>query len=87
MQLLVRARDAQFEPLDNANVAVRVQTPDGHKIELVAESSDRSPGQYETLFAPRAPGMYRATITVTAADNSEVGQREVGWTVEPQTEE
>ncbi|TXT16630.1 MAG: membrane protein [Planctomycetota bacterium] len=87
VQLLVRARDAQFEPFDNANVAVRVQTPDGHKIELVAESSDRSPGQYETLFAPRAPGVYRATITVTAADGSEVGEREVGWTVEPQTEE
>ncbi len=87
VQVLVRARDAQFEPLDNANVALRVQTPDDHKIELVAESSDRSPGQYEALFAPRAPGVYRATITVTAADGSEVGQREIGWTVEPQTEE
>ncbi|MBC7821599.1 MAG: hypothetical protein IAG10_32335 [Planctomycetaceae bacterium] len=87
VQVLVRARDAQFEPLDNANVGLRVQTPDGHKIELVAESSDRSPGQYEALFAPRAPGVYRATITVTAADGSEVGQREIGWTVEPQTEE
>ena len=87
VQIVVRARDAQFEPLDNANVAIRVQAPDGHKIELVAESSDRSPGQYETLFTPRASGVYRATITVTAADNSEVGQREIGWAVEPQTEE
>ncbi len=87
VQVLVRARDAQFEPLDNANVALRVQTPDGHKIELVAESSDRSPGQYEALFAPRVPGVYRATIAVIAADGSEVGQREIGWTVEPQTEE
>lgn len=87
VRLLIRARDAQFEPLDNAKVAVRVQTPDGHKIELVAESSDRSPSQYETLFAPRVPGVYRANIIVTAADGSEVGQREVGWTVEPQTEE
>ena len=87
VQIVVRARDAQFEPLDNANIAIRVQAPDGHKIELVAESSDRLPGQYETLFAPRAPGVYRATITVTAADNSEVGQREIGWAVEPQTEE
>lgn len=87
VQILVRARDEKFEPLDNAHVALRVQTPDGHKIELIAESSDRSPGQYESLFAPRAAGVYRATITVTAADGSEVGQREIGWTVEPQTEE
>ena len=87
MQVLVRARDAQFEALDNAHVALRVQTPDDRKVELVAESSDRSPGQYEATFAPRVPGVYRATITVTAADGSEVGQREIGWSVEPQTEE
>lgn len=87
VQVLVRARDAQFEALDNAHVALRVQTPDDRKVELVAESSDRSPGQYEATFAPRAPGVYRATITVTAADGSEVGQREIGWSVEPQTEE
>lgn len=87
VQVLVRARDAQFESLDNAHVAMRVQTPDDRKVELVAESSDRSPGQYEATFAPRASGVYRATITVTAADGSEVGQREIGWTVEPQTEE
>ena len=87
VQILVRARDAQFEPLDNAHVLLRVQTPDSHTIELIAESSDRSPGQYEALFAPRVPGVYRATVIVTAADSSEVGQREIGWTVEPQTEE
>ena len=87
VQVLVRARDAQFESLDNAHVALRVQTPDDRKVELVAESSDRSPGQYEATFVSRAPGVYRATITVTAADGSEVGQREIGWTAEPQTEE
>ncbi|MBI5758236.1 MAG: hypothetical protein HZA46_06945 [Planctomycetales bacterium] len=31
--------------------------------------------------------MYVASVTVTAADGSEVGQREIGWSVEPQTEE
>ncbi len=87
VEVLVRARDAQFEPLDNAHVLLRVQTPDEHQIELIAESSDRSPGQYAALFAPRVPGVYRATVIVTAADSSEVGQREIGWTVEPQTEE
>ncbi len=87
VQLQIRARDLQYEPLDNAQVMLRVQTPDDRKIELAAESSDQSPGQYQTVFTPRAPGAYRATITVTAADGSEVGQREIGWTVEPQTEE
>lgn len=87
VQIVVRSRDNQFEPLDNAHVALHVLAPNDHTIDLVAESSDRSPGQYEATFAPRAPGMYVASVTVTAADGSEVGQREIGWSVEPQTEE
>lgn len=87
MQIVVRARDAQFEPLDNANVVLHVQTPDQRKIDVTAESSERTPGQYETTFASRVAGAYRAQVVVTAADGSEVGRREIGWTVEPQTDE
>ena len=83
----MRARDAQFEPLDNASVTLHVKTADGREIELAAESSERTPGQYEATFAPRESGTYRAVVTVTAADGSEVGRRETGWSVEPQTEE
>ncbi len=86
-QIVVKARDAQYAPLDNASVTLRVKTPAGRDIELVAESSDRAPGQYEATFAPREPGVYRAQVAVTAADGSEVGRRETGWSVEPQTEE
>lgn len=87
IQIFVRARDDKFEPLDNANVKLQVQTPEKRQIDLLAESSDVGPGQYAALFAPREPGAYRAKVTVTAADGSEVGQREIGWSVEPQTEE
>lgn len=87
LQIVVRVRDAEFEPLDNATVRLRVTTPDDREIELAAESSDRAPGQYEATFAPRESGAYRAVVTVAAADGSEVGRRETGWSVEPQTEE
>jgi hypothetical protein len=86
-QIVVRARDAQFEPLDNAIVTLHVKTADGREIELAADSSERTPGQYEATFAPRESGTYRAVVTVAAADGSEVGRRETGWSVEPQTEE
>ncbi len=86
-QIRVRARDPQFEPLDNATVLVRVETPDKKQIELAVEASGRTPGQYETTFIPKAPGNYRVLATVTGADGSEVGRREAGWVVEPQTEE
>jgi uncharacterized membrane protein len=86
-EIIVRARDKQFEPLDNADVKLKVRTPDKREIELVAESSDKGSGMYQATFTPRAAGAYRATVTVTAADGSEVGQRETGWSVEPETEE
>jgi uncharacterized membrane protein len=87
VEIVVRARDKQFEPLDNAEVKLKVKTPDQREIELVAESSDKAPGAYQATFAPRAAGAYRATVSVTAADGSEVGSRETGWSVEPETEE
>jgi uncharacterized membrane protein len=87
VQISVRARDKQFEPLDNATVTLKVETPDKRQIELAAEASDAAPGRYEATFAARAPGVYRAQIIVNDADGSEVGRRETGWSVEPQTEE
>jgi uncharacterized membrane protein len=87
VDIVVRARDKQFQPLDNAGVSLRVSTPDNRQIELVAETSQRAAGQYEAHFVPRAAGAYRAEIKVAAPDGSDVGRRETGWTVEPQTEE
>lgn len=86
-ELIVRARDEQFAPLDNATVKILVETPDERQIELAAEGSNRVAGEYQATFAPRSAGAYRAQVTVTAADGSEVGQRETGWAVEPETDE
>lgn len=87
VEIVVRARDKQFSPLDNAGVSIKVHTPDKRQIELLAESSAKSPGEYVATFAPREAGAYRASIAVTAADGSEVGSRDTGWSVEPETEE
>ncbi|MGQ0634537.1 MAG: glutamine amidotransferase [Planctomycetaceae bacterium] len=86
VEIVVRAHDRQFAPLDNAHVALTLQTPDRRQVELSAEAGD-STGEYVATFAPRAPGAYRAQVAVTAADGSEVGRREVGWAVEPDTDE
>lgn len=87
VEIQIRARDKQFEPLDNAEVKLAVKSPDGKQIELVADSSDKSPGSYQATFSPRVAGAYRATVSITAADGSEVGQRAIGWSIEPETEE
>jgi hypothetical protein len=87
LRITVRARDKSFEPLDNATVTVRIKTPDQKDIELTAEPSETKAGEYQTTFAPRTPGAYRASAVVVAADGSDVGTREAGWAVEPATEE
>ncbi len=87
VEIVVRTRDKEFQPLDNAQVKITVHTPDKRRIELVAEASGKAAGEYLATFAPRDSGPYRADVTATAADGSEVGSRETGWAVEPETEE
>jgi len=86
-EILIRTRDPQFQPLDNAGVTLHVKTPDKREIELTAEASERGLGTYLASFAPRAAGAYRATVSVVGPDGSTVGERETGWSVEPETEE
>lgn len=87
VEIVVRARDKKFEPLDNAEVKLKVTGPDRREIEMVAEASTRGPGLYEATFAPRAAGAYRVAVNAVAADGSPVGERTTGWSIEPETEE
>jgi uncharacterized membrane protein len=87
IELVVRARDKLFQPLDNATATVKVKTPEGREVELTADASSQRAGEYLAAFVPRATGAYRASVVVTAPDGSEVGRRETGWAVEPDTEE
>jgi hypothetical protein len=85
--LRVRVRDAEYLPLDNAEVTIRVATPDGREIELEAQASDMEAGSYAATLVPREPGAYRAEVAVTAPDGSEVGTREIGWAAQPLADE
>ena len=87
VRIIVRARDKQFDPLDNATVSMRIHTPDKRELELALDSSDQAAGQYETTFASRVAGAYRAEVSVTGPDGSQVGDRQTGWTIEPDMDE
>jgi len=87
IDLVVRSRDKEFAPLDNASVKVTIQTPDKRSLEIAGEMSNQAAGEYRASFAPKLAGTYRASVAVTAADGSEVGSRNTGWSVEPETEE
>ncbi len=82
-----RVRDAEYLPLDNAQVAVEVSGPDGKKLTLEAEPCDDEPGAYKTSYVPRQPGPYRAVVKATAPDGTAVAEREAGWVAQPAAEE
>lgn len=83
----VRVRDAEYLPLDNAEVTIEVTTPDGRKLALDAEACDDEAGAYQATHVPRKPGAYRATVSVKAPDGSAVGQAEAGWIAQPAADE
>ena len=86
-EIKIRVRDENFRPFDNASISVEVATPDGKSIELTAEPSDSEPGLYVANFVSSASGAYRATVTASSDDGSEIEQRESGWVSAPSNEE
>lgn len=87
LRLTTLVRDEKYEPLDNAQVTLQVTTPDGSEFDLTADPDDGRPGAYRTTFSSREPGAYRAMVRALAADSSPVGQREIGWAIEPSVDE
>ncbi len=83
----VRVRDEAYLPLDNAEVRIRITTPDDGEMVLDAEPSAHEAGAYVATHVPRTPGAYRAAVEATAPDGSAVGQRETGWAAQPLADE
>ena len=86
-EIKVRVRDENYKPFDNASIAIEVATPDGKSIDLVGEPSDSEPGLYVANFVSSAAGAYRATVTASSDDGSDIEQRESGWVSDPDSEE
>jgi uncharacterized membrane protein len=90
VRLQVRARDARFQPLDEAAVVIEVQPVSfgesagalGRPIRLTAEPALSEAGLYEATYVPRLTGGYRATAVVANNAGAEVGRAEAGWSVD-----
>jgi hypothetical protein len=87
VELRVRVSDAEYLPLDNAQLAIEVTTPNGHKLPLDAEPRDDESGAYAASLVPRQPGAYRVSVSAKAADGSVIGHREAGWVAQPAADE
>ena len=82
-QIRVTLRDDEYQPLDNAQVEMVVETPEQTSIRLTAQPDDSEPGVYQATFIPRQAGAFRVKVAATGPDGAEVGESEAGWTAEP----
>lgn len=87
VEMIVRVRDAEYRPLDNARVALKVVLPGGGDQTLDAEADGREAGTYAATYVAREPGAYRVVATATAPDGAAVGSREAGWAAQPAADE
>lgn len=87
VELAVRVRDAEYRPLDNAKVALKLTLPGGDTLAIDAEPDAREAGMYSATYVPKRQGAYRVLATATAPDGSAVGSREAGWAAQPAADE
>jgi len=92
VKLSVRARDPEFNALDNADVHLEVLPigEDGQPtraIRLQTEPAPDQSGLYTAVYVPRDAGGYLARASVTNAAGVAVGSDEAGWTTDLAAEE
>ena len=87
VNLIVRARDKSFQPIENAVVQISVTSPDmpdkTNRVTLAAEPGERESGIYEAKYIPRETGAYVAVAEVIDSEGTAVGEVEAGWASEP----
>ena len=87
VDISVRVRDAEYRPLDNAKVTLKIALPGGDSLALDAEPEGREAGTYAASYVTKQPGAYRVVASATAPDGSAVGDREAGWAAQPAADE
>jgi len=85
--LQVRARDEEFQPLDNAAVKVTVKSSDAEELTLTAEPSLEEPGLFVTSYTPRDPGAYQISAEVIDGEEGKANTTTAGWVDQPDVAE
>lgn len=87
VRLRVTARDEKFDPLENAQIKIKVRAAGPvavtNEVSLTAEPSEREAGVYYAAYIPRETGAYLATATIADAQGLSLGDLEAGWASEP----
>jgi uncharacterized membrane protein len=98
VRLVVKARDAEFKPLDGALAQLTVRpvrlfqaAEDGaaatNVIHLRADASPHQAGTYEAEYLARDAGAYAVEAVVTEGNGEVTGRAAAGWASDPAAEE
>ncbi len=83
VRIEVRARDAKFEPIENARVTMKVHRAGGQgpeaELTIPAEPSPKDAGVYIASYVPRDSGGYRVEATVLNESGANAGSAQTGW--------
>ena len=77
VQIAVRARDKQFELLDNATVNLRVDTPDKRQIELIARATPKRHYYLQSRLGNRLFELGLGPVALAICAASSVGSAEM----------
>jgi uncharacterized membrane protein len=83
----IRARDKDFEPMNNVSIAIELRDPRSQKLRLTAEPLLNETGLFEATYIPRYNGSYFATAVINDANGVVVGNAETGWAVDLEAHE
>ncbi len=84
MEINVKARDEEFQPLENARITLEVTRPGGETFAVAAMSSPDLAGQYVARYSNSDTGPYLVKATAIAPDGQVVGEGEAGWVADPE---
>lgn len=91
MALEVRAKDRQFQPMNNATVTLTVRPVgagrDTNSIKLLAEPAAGESGVYQTTYIGRETGAYLAEAVVSDEAGAEIGRAQTAWSSDLAAEE
>jgi uncharacterized membrane protein len=95
VRLVVKARDEEFKPMDNATVQLSIMpmrrgsgvSTNAGIVQMNADASGSEPGVYEASYLAREPGAYWVTAMVSGPDAKPAGQAAAAWVSDPEQEE
>ena len=93
VRLVVKVRDEEFKPLDNASVQLIVRPVPlvpgaaARDLHLAADASPSQPGTYQADYIATEAGAWTVEAAATQSDGKMAGRASAGWASDPAAEE